>query len=82
MDTIADLIQTIILSYFVFHRTEASSINKKDNGSEKPSDGQGLELKRKVGLFSGISLIVGNMIGNKTLYVYFKQTNTLKEYIL
>ena len=24
----------------------------------------GLELKRKVGLFSGVALIVGNMIGN------------------
>ena len=69
--------------YFVFHRAEASSIDKKDDGSEKPSDGQGLELKRKIGLFSGISLIVGNMIGNnKTLYVYFKQTNALNDYIL
>ena len=30
----------------------------------KDDEAKGLELKRRVGLFSGVALIVGNMIGN------------------
>lgn len=32
-------------------------------GKPNPEAQEGLELKRKVGLFSGVALIVGNMIG-------------------
>ncbi|XP_046458061.1 b(0,+)-type amino acid transporter 1-like [Daphnia pulex] len=46
----------------------ASEVNNKGElsveGKPNPEAQEGLELKRKVGLFSGVALIVGNMIGS------------------
>ena len=44
-----------------------------DNVSKDPPQGgsQGLELKRRVGLLSGIALIVGNMIGELNARIIF-----------
>lgn len=40
--------------------------------TEDGDESKGLELKRRVGLFSGVALIVGNMIGN---FIYYRPTN-------
>ena len=55
-----------MLRYLIILARQESTPNVKDDDSipEKPKE-QALELKRKIGLFSAISLIVGNMIGTR-----------------
>lgn len=47
----------------LFIETPSDELSK----DEKTAAAGGLELKRKVGLFSAVVLIVGNMIGNRDI---------------
>ena len=55
--------------------SSASDNVPKEQEKGEGQDSQGLELKRRVGLLSGIALIVGNMIGEFNARIIYSLFN-------